>query len=206
VRAERGPLDRRRFALALGGGVLVLALALAAGAGLGAAGAGFGALAPDAPEAARAILWDVRLPRVLSAAALGAALALAGPHVDRRVSEFGVPQQRRQVVDRQDHADVIHRAVRRRTDRPIGQLASGEQPDVTAASDRRRLVEADPGRVHRAYCRCVRWWKLAGLAGLVGAAAVGIVAIKRQRARVWTEYPADELRDRLRARLREAPG
>ena len=78
MRAERGPLDRRRFALALGGGALVLALALAAGAGLGAAGAGFGAVAPDAPAAARAILWDVRLPRVLSAAALGAALALAG--------------------------------------------------------------------------------------------------------------------------------
>jgi hypothetical protein len=51
----------------------------------------------------------------------------------------------------------------------------------------------------------VRWWKLVGLAGLIGAAAVGVVAIKRQRARVWTEYTADELRDRLRARLREAP-
>jgi hypothetical protein len=51
----------------------------------------------------------------------------------------------------------------------------------------------------------VRWWKLVGLAGLVGAAAVGIVAINRQRTRAWTEYPADELRDRLRARLREGP-
>jgi hypothetical protein len=52
----------------------------------------------------------------------------------------------------------------------------------------------------------MRWWKLAGLAGLVGAAAVGFVAVKRQRARVWTDYTADELRDRLRARLGETPG
>jgi len=46
---------------------------------------------------------------------------------------------------------------------------------------------------------------LLGLAGLVGAATVGIVAVNRQRARVWTEYPAEELRDRLRARLQAAP-
>jgi hypothetical protein len=51
----------------------------------------------------------------------------------------------------------------------------------------------------------VRRWKWFGLAGLVGAAAVGIVAIKRHRARVWTEYAPEELRDRLRARLLEAP-
>jgi hypothetical protein len=46
---------------------------------------------------------------------------------------------------------------------------------------------------------------MVGLAGLVGAAAVGIVAIKHQRARVWTEYTPEDLRDRLHARLRAAP-
>jgi iron complex transport system permease protein len=78
VSAARPPLDRRRFVAALVAGALLLAAALAAGALLGASGAGLGALAPGAPPAERAILVEVRLPRVAAAAALGAALALAG--------------------------------------------------------------------------------------------------------------------------------
>jgi len=78
VRAARGPLDRRRFVGALAAGTLLLAVALVAGVLLGASGTGLSALAADAPPAARAILVEVRLPRVAAAAALGAALALAG--------------------------------------------------------------------------------------------------------------------------------
>jgi hypothetical protein len=48
----------------------------------------------------------------------------------------------------------------------------------------------------------MRWWKWVGLAGLVGAVAVGAVVLQRRRAaRSWTEYPPDELRSRLRERL-----
>jgi len=78
MRAPRGPLDRRRFLGALGVGVLLVALALAVGALSGAAGFGWSLLSGPDQASARAILWEVRLPRVLAAAALGAALALAG--------------------------------------------------------------------------------------------------------------------------------
>jgi hypothetical protein len=39
------------------------------------------------------------------------------------------------------------------------------------------------------------------LAGIVGAAAVGVVAVQHQRARHWADYSPDELRDKLHARL-----
>jgi len=50
----------------------------------------------------------------------------------------------------------------------------------------------------------VRAWKLLGIAGLVGVAATGYVLARRRRS--WRHYDADELRDRLRARLAEADG
>lgn len=50
----------------------------------------------------------------------------------------------------------------------------------------------------------MRWWKWLGLAGLVGAAAVGAVVIQKRRARTWTDYPPEELRARLHERLRAA--
>ena len=78
MRAVRGPLDARRFGLSLAAGAALLATALAAGVWFGAAGAGLPGLSAAASPAERAILFDVRLPRVASAAALGAALALAG--------------------------------------------------------------------------------------------------------------------------------
>ena len=49
-----------------------------------------------------------------------------------------------------------------------------------------------------------RWWKWLGLAGVLGAAAAGAVVVNRRRARTWTEYEPDELRDRLHERLRQA--
>ncbi len=71
------PLNARRLAASVAIAALVLAAALAAGAWFGASGAGLGALASGG-DAERTILLDVRLPRVAAAAALGAALALAG--------------------------------------------------------------------------------------------------------------------------------
>jgi hypothetical protein len=52
----------------------------------------------------------------------------------------------------------------------------------------------------------MRSWKWLGLAGVLGAAAVGVglVAVKRHRARDWHEYEPDELRARLHERLRAA--
>jgi hypothetical protein len=51
----------------------------------------------------------------------------------------------------------------------------------------------------------VRWWKWVGLAGLVGAAAVGTaVVVKQRQQREWTEYEPDELRDKLHERLQSA--
>ncbi len=51
----------------------------------------------------------------------------------------------------------------------------------------------------------MRWWKWVGLAGLVGAAAVGAGAVVRQRrVREIREYDGDELRDRLHDRLARA--
>jgi hypothetical protein len=47
-------------------------------------------------------------------------------------------------------------------------------------------------------------WKLLGLAGLLGAAAVGAVAVNRRRHREWEDYAPEELRDRLHARLESA--
>jgi hypothetical protein len=44
-------------------------------------------------------------------------------------------------------------------------------------------------------------WKLLGLAGLVGAVAVGATTIHRHRARAWTDYEPADLRERLHARL-----
>lgn len=76
--SRRAPLDRRRFALALGAGGGVLLAALAVGILVGPSGSGFAALGAGADPAARAILVEVRLPRVLAAAAIGAALSLAG--------------------------------------------------------------------------------------------------------------------------------
>ncbi|HEY9413965.1 MAG TPA: hypothetical protein VIQ30_04335 [Pseudonocardia sp.] len=48
----------------------------------------------------------------------------------------------------------------------------------------------------------MRWWKVAGLAGLAGVAASGVVVARGQRQR--NAYTPDEVRDRLRARAAEA--
>jgi hypothetical protein len=48
----------------------------------------------------------------------------------------------------------------------------------------------------------MRWWKVLGVAGLVGVAATGVAVARAERRR--RAYTPDEVRDRLRARLDEA--
>jgi hypothetical protein len=48
----------------------------------------------------------------------------------------------------------------------------------------------------------VRWWKIAGLAGLAGVAATGVAIARAERKR--RAYTPDEVRVRLHARLAEA--
>ena len=50
----------------------------------------------------------------------------------------------------------------------------------------------------------MRWYKGLGLAAFAGVAATGAVIIRDQRRR--NAYTPDEVRDRLHARLAEAPG
>jgi hypothetical protein len=49
----------------------------------------------------------------------------------------------------------------------------------------------------------MRWWKIAGLAGLVGVAATGVVIAREERRR--RAYTPDEIRERLHARLAKTP-
>lgn len=48
----------------------------------------------------------------------------------------------------------------------------------------------------------MRWWKWAGLAGVVGVAATGVVIARAERRR--RAYTPEEVRARLHARLAEA--
>jgi hypothetical protein len=47
----------------------------------------------------------------------------------------------------------------------------------------------------------VRWWKWVGLAGALGAVAVGGVVLQKRRHRTWVDYPPEELRSKLHERL-----
>jgi hypothetical protein len=48
----------------------------------------------------------------------------------------------------------------------------------------------------------MRWWKLLGMAGVVGVAATGVVVARGERER--RAYTPEEIRARLHARLEEA--
>jgi hypothetical protein len=50
----------------------------------------------------------------------------------------------------------------------------------------------------------MRWWKVVGLAGIVGIAATGVVIARAERRR--RAYTPDEVRARLRNRYEEAVG
>jgi hypothetical protein len=47
----------------------------------------------------------------------------------------------------------------------------------------------------------MRWWKVLGLAGVVGVAATGVVVARAERKR--RAYTPDEIRERLHARIVE---
>lgn len=47
----------------------------------------------------------------------------------------------------------------------------------------------------------MRWWKVAGLAGLAGVAATGVVLARAERRR--RAYTPEEIRERLHARATE---
>ncbi|MBG0569057.1 hypothetical protein [Actinoplanes aureus] len=48
----------------------------------------------------------------------------------------------------------------------------------------------------------MRWWKVAGLAGLAGVAATGVVIARSERRR--RAYSPDEIRRKLHERVAEA--
>jgi hypothetical protein len=50
----------------------------------------------------------------------------------------------------------------------------------------------------------MRWWKLVGLAGLVGVAATGVVVARAERRR--RSYTPEQIRARLHERYAEAGG
>jgi hypothetical protein len=50
----------------------------------------------------------------------------------------------------------------------------------------------------------MRWWKLLGLAGVVGVAATGVVIARSERRR--RAYTPDEIRAQLHSRHAEATG
>jgi hypothetical protein len=49
----------------------------------------------------------------------------------------------------------------------------------------------------------MKWWKVLGVAGLMGVAATGVVITRAERRR--RAYTPQEIRDRLHARVAEAP-
>ncbi|MEO3873979.1 hypothetical protein ABGB18_34650 [Nonomuraea sp. B12E4] len=49
----------------------------------------------------------------------------------------------------------------------------------------------------------MRWWKMLGLAGIMGVAATGVVIARAERRR--RAYTPEEIRTRLRARVEGAP-
>ena len=69
------------------------------------------------------------------------ALVLAGPHVGQRAPQLRVPQQRRQVVERDDHADVVDGRVGDRADGEVGEGDAAEDPHVAGRRDADGLVQ-----------------------------------------------------------------
>lgn len=72
---------------------------------------------------------------------LHAAVVGAGPYVEQLVAQFGMPDQRRQVVDGHRHADVVHRGVRQGLDRPVGSGTAAKQPEVAGAGFVQRSIQ-----------------------------------------------------------------
>jgi hypothetical protein len=117
-----------------------------------------------------------------------------------------VPQQRRQIVERDDHADVVDRRVGDGADGDVGDRRAAEQPHVAGRRDGDRLVRDISAPVTVGNLRTMKVpWKIVGLAGVAGVTAATGVVVARKR-REHTEYDPDELRDRLHARVADAAG
>ena len=130
---------------------------------------------------------------------LHAALVLPAPRVRQRPAELGVPEQRRQVLQDDGHADVVHRRVGDGADGPVGQRSAAEHPHVSGAGQLDGLVEGERARGGpAATLRTVRLWKLLGVAGLAGVAATGAVLVRNERQR--RAYTPDDVRARLHER------
>jgi hypothetical protein len=91
-----------------------------------------------------------RAHRVGEQVQLHSSLALSGPHVGQRAAELGVPEQRRQVVDRHRHPDVIDGGVRERLDGAVGERAAAKQPDVARPGGGEGVLEAEADVGHGA--------------------------------------------------------
>lgn len=130
----------------------------------------------------------------------------AGPQVEQLVAEFGVPDQRRQVIDGDGHPDVVDRAVGHRLDGAVEAGVTPEQPEVAGAGLFQGPVQRLRLWLHaRSLGRltCMRGiWKWVGLAGVAGVVAGGVLVARDQRRR--NAYTADDIRARLHQRLAEA--
>ena len=116
-----------------------------------------------------------------------------------------MPHQRRQVVDRDGHADMVDRGIGQRLDRAIRPGAAAEQPDIPGASLVEGAREGDRVRIHVRSLGTLAGmhsiWKWVGLAGVAGVVAGGALVARDQRRR--NAYTPDDIRARLHQRLAE---
>jgi hypothetical protein len=59
-----------------------------------------------------------------------------------------VPEQRREVVEGDDHPDVVDRAVGHGLDRAVGERPAAEQPDVARGCRRDGILDGEGGPGH----------------------------------------------------------
>ena len=79
---------------------------------------------------------------------LHAPVALTGPDVGQRAPKLRVPQERAQVIEGDDHPDVVNGAVRNRPDRYVGQRPAAKQPNVAGGRRGDGVVESQGHAVH----------------------------------------------------------
>jgi hypothetical protein len=130
----------------------------------------------------------------------------ARPHVSQFVAQLGVPDQRRKVLDRDRHPDVIDWGVAHRLDRPVGAGGAAKQPDIAGPGLVQRPLKRDRAFFHPRRLRQTRRmrgiWKWVGLAGVAGVVAGGVLVARDQRKR--NSYTPEDIRARLHQRVAEA--
>ena len=131
-------------------------------------------------------------------------MVVTRPHVFQRLPELRVPQQRRQIVERHDHRNVVDGSVRRHPHGAIGDAAprNSQTSAVTADAIASSAGIVPVRRLTGSYCRQVRLWKILGIATLFGVVALGVAAERKRR--VYQSIDTNDLRDRLHQRLAEA--